>query len=271
VLRFDANLTYLFGEAAFYDRFALAREAGFTHVEFLDVFQFDLTLLRKAVADAGLHIVQFNVLDGDMPAGERGFASHPDQRPRWRAALERAMDVADRLHPIQMHSLVGVTRSDVPRADQLATLTENLRWAVPLLERAGRPLMLEPLNLADNPDYLIPHVEDALRVIQAVASPWLRLQFDCYHVQRAQGDLIRRLTAAAPYLGHVQIADNPGRGHPGSGEIHYRNVLHALESLGYDRYIGLEYRPSPDTLTSLAWLPRPARSAGCAAGELNIQ
>ncbi len=270
MLRFDANLTYLFQEVAFYERFERARQAGFTHVEFLNVFQFDLDQLRSAVNEAGLRIVQFNVLDGDMPAGERGFASHPDQRTRWRAAIEQALDIAAQLHPIQMHSLVGIVRADLAPADQVAVLIENLHWAIPRLERAGIPLMLEPLNLADNPGYLISRIEDAVDILQRVASPWLRLQFDCYHVQRGQGDLLRRLTAAASHLGHVQIADNPGRGRPGSGEINYRNVLAALERLGYDRYIGLEYRPAPDTLTALDWLPHSARSAGCAAADLRL-
>jgi len=268
MLRFDANLTFLFQEVDFYARFQQARRAGFTYVEFLNVFQFNLDELERAITDAGLSVVQFNFLDGDMPAGQRGFASHPDRQAEWRRAFQCALDMAARLHPIQMHSLAGVILPDLSSADQMAILVENLRWAAPQLERAGLPLMLEPLNADDNPRYLIQRTEEAIDVLRRVASPWIRLQFDFYHVQRSQGDLIRRLHAASPYIGHTQIADNPGRHEPGTGEINYRNVLSALERLGYERFIGLEYLPTQGTTASLAWLPRPARAAGCTCGDL---
>ena len=133
MLRFDANLSFLFGEAPFYERFALAREAGFSHIEFLNVFNYDLETLKAAVTDAGLHVVQFNFMDGDMPAGERGFASHPDQRAAWRAAFTQALDIARQLEALQMHSLAGVIRSDLSRTEQLATPVSYTHLTLPTI------------------------------------------------------------------------------------------------------------------------------------------
>jgi len=270
VLRFDANLNFLFQEAPFYARFERARRAGFSHIEFLDVLPLDLATLTAAIADAGLQVVQFNFLDGDMPAGERGIASHPDRRGDWRAGFLRALEIARQLRPRQMHSLAGVALPALPREDQLAVLVENLAWAAPHLERAGLALNLEPLNAGDNPGYLLQTVEEAVEVLRRVGSPYVRLQFDFYHIQRSQGDLIRRLRAAAPYVSHTQIADNPGRHEPGTGEIHYRSVLLALENVGYAGFVGLEFVPTGEVESALAWLPRPARSQGCGAAELGL-
>ena len=270
MLRFDANLSFLFQELPFYARFERARQAGFSHVEFLDVLRLDLRSLNAAIADAGLQVVQFNFLDGDMPAGERGIASHPDRRADWRAGLLAALDIAHQFRPRQMHSLAGVVVPGLPRGEQLAVLVENLGWAVPHLERAGLALNLEPLNAGDNPGYLLQTAEEAVAVLQRVGSPRVRLQFDFYHIQRSQGDLIRRLRAAAPHISHTQMADNPGRHEPGTGEINYRSVLLALESLSYEGFVGLEFLPTGDVEAALAWLPRPARSQGCAVAELAL-
>jgi hydroxypyruvate isomerase len=270
MLKFDANLTFLFGEVPFFDRFDAARRAGFTHAEFLAVPASDTNELLRAVRESGLHIVQYNFLDGDLAAGERGFASHPDQRERWREAFEQALDLARQIHPNQIHSIVGVRRPEIPREAQMATLIENLQWAAPRLEAAGIPLMVEPLNDADNPGYLIQTVDSALVVLERAGSPRIRLQFDFYHTQRAQGDIIRRMQAAMPRIGHMQIADNPGRHEPGTGEIGYRNVLRAVQDAGYARYIGLEYRPMQDTESSLAWLPVATRGRPCDVSELML-
>jgi len=270
VLRFDANLSFLFQEASFYERFEAARRAGFSHVEFLDVLPLDLATLITAIADAGVQVVQFNFLDGDMPAGERGIASHPGRRAEWRAGFSRALEIGRQLRPRQMHSLAGVVLPDLPRAEQLTILAENLAWAAPQLERAGLALNLEPLNAGDNPGYLLQTAEEAVDVLRRVGSPRLRLQFDFYHIQRSQGDLIRRLRAAAPYVSHTQMADNPGRHEPGTGEINYRSVLLALERLGYGGFVGLEFLPTGDVESALAWLPREARSQGCAGTELGL-
>ena len=270
MLKFEANLTFLFNEVTFFDWFEAARRAGFTHAEFLSLLTLDPDELVHAVRESGLQIVQYNFLDGDLAAGERGFASHPDQRDRWREAFILALEMAQQIHPYQMHSIVGVRRPDLPYETQIATLVENLRWAVPRLEAAGIPLMVEPLNEDDNPGYLLQTAESVIEVLQLVDSPWVRCQFDIYHIQRAQGDVTRRLRACMPHIGHIQIADNPGRHEPGTGEINFRNVLRAVQESGYSRYIGLEYRPLIDTESSLEWLPMAARGRPCDVGELKL-
>ena len=270
MLKFDANLSFLFTESPFFDRFDAARRAGFTHAEFLSLLALDPDELVRAVRDSGVQIVQYNFLDGDLAAGERGFASHPEQRERWRAGFALALDMARQLHPYQMHSIVGVRRPELPYEAQIAALVENLQWAAPQLEAAGLPLMVEALNDADNPGYLLQTTESVLDILRRAGSPWIRFQFDVYHVQRTQGDVTRRFHACLPHIGHMQIADNPGRHEPGTGEIHYRNLLRAIQESGYARFIGLEYRPLRDTESSLAWLPVAARGRPCEVDELAL-
>lgn len=270
MLRFDANLTFLFREAPFCDRFERARAAGFTHVEFLDLFRHDQDELARAVRSSGTRIVQYNVLDGDLEAGERGFASHPDQRQRWREGLLAALEAGRRLKPRQIHSLVGLRLEQMPYQDQMAVLVENIRWALPHLESARTPLMIEPLNRWDNPGYLLQTVDAALDLLRQVGSDWVRLQFDCYHVHRTQGDAPRRLRASLPHVGHVQIADHPGRREPGTGEIDYGRIFRILESSPYSGFVGLEFAPAGDTASALSWLPKQARSQPCRAAELDL-
>ena len=270
MLRFDANLSFLYEEADFYDRFHRARQSGFSHVEFACALAYDLDSLTQAVQQSGLGVVQFNFLDGDVAAGERGVASHPDRRADWRDAALAALELADRIGARQVHSIVGVQPADVPTEDLLATLVENLRWAVPHLERAGIPLMVEALNGYDNPRYLLQKSADVIGVLNAVGSRWLKLQFDVYHVHRMEGHTVARLRATSPYIGHVQIADYPGRHEPGTGEIPFQGVLAALQDLRYGGFIGLEYVPKDDTEASLQWLPRFGRSRGCDVADLSL-
>lgn len=255
MLRFAVNLTIMFKEYPFYERFARAAEAGFRAVEFMSPFVYDAEAVIAAAEAASLDVVQFNFMDGDLASGERGCASHPGSQELWREKLFEALDLGRRLKGRQINSLVGNLQEEVGREAQMSCLIENLRWAVPNLERAELPLMVEALNLDDNPGYLLSSSDQVLDVIEAVGSPWVRFQYDVYHMQRMEGDLINTIRACGDRLGHVQIADNPGRHEPGTGEINYRNVLAALDQTGYGGYVGLEYIPSGRTEHSLTWLP----------------
>lgn len=264
MIRYSCNVSMLFKEVPFLERFAMAREAGFASVEFLSPFDSDLGELVAAIEGAGLHVVQYNFLDGNLAQGDRGFLSHPLKKPEWRESLEEAIDLAAEVEPRQLNSLAGNVLGDLSREEQSACLEDNLRWAIPLLQAAGLPLMLEALNIYDNPDYLLSHSWDVLEILQRIDSPWVRFQCDVYHMQRMEGNLVETIRKNIGYIGHIQIADSPGRHQPGTGEIDYKFVLKALEELGYERYVGLEYVPLGTTEESLAWLPFDKRKRSTA-------
>jgi hydroxypyruvate isomerase len=245
----------LFKEVPLLERFAKAREAGFASVEFLSPFDYDLGQLVAAIQRAGLRVVQYNFLDGNLAQGDRGFLSHPLKKREWRESLEEAIDLAAEVEPRQLNSLAGNVLGDLSREEQIVCLEDNLRWAIPLLQAAGLPLMLEALNIYDNPAYLLTHSWDVLEILQRIDSPWVRFQCDVYHMQRMEGNLVENIRKNIPYIGHIQIADSPGRHQPGTGEIDYEFVLKALEELGYEGFVGLEYVPLGTTEESLAWLP----------------
>jgi hydroxypyruvate isomerase len=265
MLRFSVNITILFKEYPFTERFGRAAAAGFGAVEFMSPFAYDLAQVEAAAREAGVRVVQFNFADGNLAAGERGYASHPDRQAQWREELQQALELAPRLGARQINSLAGCAVPGLPWEAQIACLVDNLRWAVPHLERAGYPLLLEALNDFDNPGYLLTRSAHVLSVLDQVASPWVRFQYDVYHMQRMEGNLVETMRRHLPRLGHVQIADCPGRHEPGSGEINYRFVLGALEAAGYDGYVGLEYLASGQTEDSFAWLPFAKRREATAA------
>ena len=265
MLRFAANINTGFKEYPFYERFQKAADLGFGAIELPSPFVFDVEEVVRAAKASGVKVVQFNFADGDMPAGERGMASHPARQAEWRDSLAQAIALAQRLNARQINSLAGCVLPDVPRAEQLAYLVENLKWAMPHLAKATLPMMLEALNPFDNKGYLLTHTAEAIDVIQRVGSPWLKFQYDVYHMQRTEGELVNTIRANIAHIGHVQIADNPGRHQPGTGEINYRFVLGALEAAGYEGYVGLEYLPDPDTARGLGWLPRDRRVTATAA------
>lgn len=269
MLKFAANITIAFKEHPFYERFQRAIDLGFGAVEFMSPFVHDVDEIAAKVSQTDVKVVQFNFLDGKLAAGERGYASYPDKESLWRDKLLQALDLGQQLHVRQINSLVGTRLEGVNREAQKECLLGNLRWAVPHLEEAGLPLMIEALNTYDNPGYLLSTSREVLDVLDAVASPWVQFQYDVYHMQRMEGDLVHTIRACSNRLGHVQIADNPGRHEPGTGEINYRFVLSVLEETGYDGYVGLEYVPSGTTEDSLSWLPFDKRKE-CTAADLNV-
>lgn len=260
VLRFAANLSMLWREVPFLERFTRAREAGFEAVEFHWPRGEDLQAVVEAARASGLRVVLHNMDAGDMAAGERGYASDPDRQEEWRARFLEALDLARRLGCPRLNCLVGNARPDLPRELQWAVALENFRWALPRAQEAGVTLLLEALNPIENPRYLLHRTADSLHLLGALRfPPNLKIQYDIYHMQRSEGNLIATLREAFPHIGHVQIADPPGRHQPGTGEIAWARVLGALEALGYEGYIGLEYVPLGGTIESLEWLPPEKR------------
>ena len=254
MLKFAANLSMLFTEVPFVDRFDRAAAAGFRGVEFLFPYDEDLAAVSAALRRNSLELVLFNLPAGDFAAGERGLAGDPARKDAFRAGVARALEIASDLRPGRLNCLAGKLVPNVGLMDQWQTLVENVSYAAEAAARADVRLVVEPLNAFDAPGFLLPTTDQALSLIEEVGHPNLALQFDCYHQQRSQGNLVSTLQREIARIGHVQIADSPDRGQPGTGEIHYPFVLAALANAGYDGWVSLEYKPIGGTETSLGWL-----------------
>lgn len=252
--RFAANLSMLFTEHPFGERFDRAADAGFRAVEFLFPYEEDVPGIAAALKRNGLEQVLFNVPVGDFAAGERGLAADPARAGEFRDGLARALNIAAALDCLRLNCLVGRANPDLSHEIQLAAAAENLAYAAEQAGTAGVRLLVEPLNPFDAPGFLAPTTCDALDLIDRAGHPNLALQFDVYHCQRAEGNVTHRLREVIDRVGHVQIADSPDRHQPGTGEINFPYVLAALDAAGYDGWVSLEYKPLGGTEASLAWL-----------------
>jgi hydroxypyruvate isomerase len=251
--RLAANLRYLWTELPWAERFAAAARAGFEGVEYQFPYEHGLEPFAEAWAASGTRMVLINLPPGDWAAGERGLACLPGREGEFRASVEEAIVYARRLGCSRINCLVGIAPAGADPAALEALLVANLRAAAARLREVGMTALLEPINTRDMPGYLVSGTAAARRIIGAVAAPNLRLQYDVYHMQIMEGDLARTLEAHRDLLGHVQIADNPGRHEPGTGEIRYPFLLDHLDRIGYRGWVGCEYAPSTDTASSLAW------------------
>jgi hydroxypyruvate isomerase len=260
VIRYAANLTMLFNEVPFLERFERAALAGFRAVEFLFAHNQDQDGVAMALQRHGLDLVLFDPEGGDFPAGDRGYLCDPGRRDHLIRTVEDAIATARRLRCRRLNVLAGNRPPGVSDAELRRTVVENLKRAAPLAAEAGITLLIEALNTWESPRYFLDGSRLGLEIVQEVGAPNVRFQYDAYHLQRMEGQLIDGLTQNLAWIGHVQIADVPGRHEPGTGEVNYANVLAALERAGYDGYVGLEYRPSSQTEESLRWLPREARA-----------
>ena len=252
--RFAANLSYLFLEVEFPQRFAAAAAAGFRAVEFHFPYAYEPGLLAAAARAAGVDVVLFNLPAGDWAAGERGIAGHPGRVAEFRAGVARAAEYAQALGCPRLNCLAGLLPPGVAALAARATLVDNLRCAAAALKSAGIELLLEPINTRDMPGFLVSRSDEALELIDAAGADNLRLQFDIYHTQVMEGDLARRLERHLSRIGHIQIADNPGRHEPGTGEINYPFLFERLDRLGYAGWVGCEYQPLSTAAAGLAWL-----------------
>ncbi len=254
-MNFSANLTSLFKEAPFLDRFGRASAAGFAAVEFMWPATEDLDEVERVARDAGVQVVLFNFDAGDIAAGDRGLLSDPDRQAVFRENVPVALELADRLGCTRLNALVGVRVPELEPEAQLALARENVRWAADQARPQGASIMIEAVNSHENGPYLLDTTGKAVSFIESVGADNVKLQYDAYHVQRMEGDLATGLQRHASRIGHVQIADSPSRAEPGTGEINYGFLLGLLERIGYRGWVGLEYNPStPTTEESLAWL-----------------
>jgi len=252
--KFNANLTMLFNEVPFLDRFRAAAEAGFKGVEFLFPYAFDKDAIVERLDKHGLVQVLHNLPAGDWDAGERGIACHPDRVGEFQDGVGRAIEYATALGCRQLNCLAGIAPAGVDAEKVHATFVANLRFAAARLEEAGIRLLVEPINTFDIPGFYLNHTAQAIALIEEVGSANLWLQHDVYHMQRMEGELANTIAKHLPRIAHMQIADNPGRHEPGTGEIHYAWLFRFIDQLGYDGWIGCEYKPAAGTREGLGWI-----------------
>ena len=252
--KFAANLSMLFTEHPFLERFTRAKAAGFQAVEFLFPYEYESSAIAHELRQHELEQVLFNLPAGDFTAGDRGMANDPNRVEEFRAGVHKALRIAAELGCGRLNCLAGLRLADVPEETQTATLIENLRYAAAAAAGAGVLQVVEPLNAFDAPGYFLPTPEAGFAIVERAAHPNLLLQYDIYHAQRMSGNLAATIAARIDLIGHVQIADSPARNEPGTGEINYPFVLQALDDAGYDGWVSLEYRPLHTTEASLRWL-----------------
>lgn len=262
--RFAANLTMMFTEWPFLDRFAAAREAGFDAVEFLFPYDHAPHEVGDRLHAQGLTQALFNLPPGDWPAGERGYAAFPDRFDELQRDVERALAYVEATGVTRVHLMAGLASRHDPAA--AAAYARAVAWAADRLAREGVDLVLEPINRRDMPGYFLDDFAFAEALIADLARPNLKLQFDIYHRQILQGDVTMALRRLMPIIGHVQVASVPARHEPTTGELADGFLFAELDRLGYDGFVGCEYRPLTGTLEGLGWFApyRATTEAGAA-------
>ncbi len=253
---FAANLTFLFTEMPFMERFSAARRAGFDAVEFMFPYDYPLEDIKAQLKATGLQLILCNLPAGDWASGDRGTAGNPERREEFRSGVARGVDAAQALGVDRLNCLVGLKHQAVSERETRETVAENLRYAAETLGKKGIRLMVEPVNHADMPGFALNTCAQVLDLIEKIGHPNVYLQFDLYHARRENEDAAAILHNHLERIGHIQIADCPGRHQPGTGETDFRFLLPEIDRVGYRGFVSLEYIPTPDTLTSLAWLPQ---------------
>ena len=252
--KFAANLTMLFNEVPFLERFAAAKAAGFEAVEYLFPYAWDKNELAGLLKTHGLKQVLHNLPAGNWDAGERGIACHPDRLEEFRAGVDKAIEYATALGCPQVNCLAGKVPAGVTREQAHATFVANLKFAADKLKKAGLKLLIEPINSYDIPGFFLNYTAQAAAILDEVGSDNLYIQYDLYHAQRMEGELAATVQKHLARIAHVQLADNPGRNEPGTGEMNYPFLFRHLDAIGYTGWIGCEYKPRTTTVEGLGWM-----------------
>jgi hydroxypyruvate isomerase len=253
--KFSVNLTMLFGEVPFEDRFAASKEAGFKYVEYMFPYDYKAQDLSDHLKNNDQQQVLFNLPAGNWAGGDRGIAGNPARVEEFKQGVDQALEYAKALNVENINCLVGLEVEGVSKEAQWKVLVENLSYAADKFKGENRTLLIEPINYFDIPGFILNTTQDGLKVINDVKASNIKIQYDAYHMQKMEGNLVATVEENLQHIAHIQIADNPGRHQPGTGEINYPFFLNELDRMGYDGYVGLEYIPDPDTTTSLGWLP----------------
>jgi hydroxypyruvate isomerase len=264
-MRFSANLSFLFQELPFYDRIEAAAANGFRGVEYMAPYDYEVAEIKRRLRAHGLTQVLFNLPAGDFAKGERGFATDPERVGEFRVGVAAAVAIARELECTRVNCLAGIAIPGLDPARARTTLVDNLRYAARALDAIGATLVVEPLNRIDTPGFVIGTTAEALSVIDETGARNFKLQYDVYHAQRSEGNVIATIRAHAARFGHVQIADSPGRNEPGTGELAYERILPVFDEVGYDGWIGAEYRPSRPVPDTFSWMAAFLTQQGAAS------
>lgn len=251
--KFSSNLTFMFNEHGFLDRFDAAAAAGFRAVEYMGPYDHAPDVVAARLAKNGLTQALFNMPPGDLSKGERGMACIPGREEEFRKSVDTAITYARALGCEQVNCLSGIVPAGSDRTVLEDRLVENLKYAVDRLEGAGVRLVIEAINPFDMPGFFLNTSKHAFAIMDRVGSKNLSFQYDIYHMQRMEGELAATIEANLHRIGHIQIADNPGRHEPGTGEINYPFLLKHLDRIGYAGWVGAEYRPTTTTAAGLGW------------------
>ncbi len=252
--KFAANLSLMFTEVPFLERFEAAAGAGFGAVEFLFPYDFGTDDIASRLTAHGLRNVLFNLPPGDWAAGERGIAALPGRQAEFRQGVADALRYAAALGTPNLHAMAGLVPAGADRAACRAAYVENLRYAAAECARHGITLLIEPINQRDMPGYFLSYQDEAHAIRAEVGAPNLKVQMDLYHAQIMEGDLAVKLKKYLPHIGHIQIAGVPERHEPDTGEVNYPYLFRLLDELGYDGWLGCEYRPAQGTVEGLGWM-----------------
>ena len=261
--RFAANLSMMYVEHPFLERFAAAASDGFKAVEYLFPYEWPADTLAGRLKESGLEQVLFNAPPGDFASGERGIASLPGREDEFRSALARALEYAATLGCPRVHLMAGLVPAGGTREALRPTYLKNLEWAATRAADAGVDILIEPINTRDIPGYFLNRQDEAHAVLAAIGSPRLKVQMDLYHCQIVEGDVAMKLRSYLPTgrVGHLQIAGVPDRHEPDAGEVNYPYLFGVIDSLDWDGWIGCEYRPAAGTSAGLGWLRRERERA----------
>jgi len=252
--RFAANLSMLYPQHSFLERFAAAAADGFDAVEYLFPYEYSPQVLKQRLEDNGLVQALFNAPPGDWAAGERGIATQPGRQSEFREGFDRAVDYAAVLGNSKIHVMAGLLASEAERARHHGVYLENLAYACAQAAKVGVTVLLEPINTRDMPGFFLNRQDQAHAICREVGAPNLKVQFDCYHCQIVEGDLASKLRRDFSGIGHIQVAGVPDRHEPDLGEVNYPFLFELMDELGYDAWVGCEYRPRGDTSSGLKWL-----------------
>jgi hydroxypyruvate isomerase len=252
--KFAANLSFLYLDLPLLERIGAAAKSGFAGVEFMSPYEERAGDIAKRLEDAGVEQVLFNLPSGDWAGGERGIAIQPERAGEFRANVQRAIDYAGALKCRRINCLAGLAPDGADRKRLRATFVENLAYAAAELAKANVKLLIEPVNTRDIPRFFLSHSAEALDIIAEVGSSNLHLQYDIYHMQVMEGDLTRTIEANLERIAHIQVADNPGRNEPGTGEINYPFLFDRIDGFGYRGWIGCEYKPRAGVDAGLGWM-----------------
>jgi hydroxypyruvate isomerase len=256
MFEFAANLSMLFTEVPFIERFALAKEAGFSFVEYMFPYDYKTSEIKQQLEKNSLKQILFNLPAGDWSKGDRGLGANPERVGEFRSGVSKAIEYALALGVTQLNCQAGKQLPNHSYQEQWDTLQNNVRFAAEALDKHKLRLVIEPCNRFDMPDFFLYRTEQVLQLLDELKLSNVFVQYDIYHAQREEGELTATLRKHLNKIGHIQIADNPGRHQPGTGEINYPFIFRELDKLGYTGYIGLEYKPSTDSKSSFDWIKK---------------